>query len=144
MYAEAKIEANQLDISVVNAINLVRARAGQPAVALGSQAQMRQIVRRERAVEFGGEGLRLFDLKRWEIYDKANSGPVVGAALDPLVPPATPSFDNNDIPDYTASAAQRIRFRNQVRANANARYKLWPLPQSEIDINPNLTQNTGW
>ncbi len=144
MYAEAKIEANQIDISVVNAINLVRARAGQPAVALGSQAQMRQIVRRERAVEFGGEGLRLFDLKRWEIYDKANSGPVVGAALDPLVPPATPSFDINDNPDYSASAAQRIRFRNQVRANTNARYKLWPLPQSEIDINPNLTQNTGW
>ena len=143
-YAEAKIELNQIDATVVNAINLVRARAGQPAIIAGSQAQMRQIVRRERGVEFGGEGLRLFDLQRWDLYGIANSGPVVGAALDPLVPPANPVFDANDIPNYTTSINQRIKFRNQVRANASAKYKLWPIPQSEIDINPNLKQNTGW
>ena len=60
-YAEAKIELNHIDASVVSAINLVRTRAGQPAIAAGSQTQMRQLVRRERAVEFAGEGLRLFD-----------------------------------------------------------------------------------
>jgi len=145
MYAEAKIELNQIDASVVTAMNLVRTRAGQPAVAAGSQAQMRQIVRRERAVEFAGEGLRLFDLRRWGIYEKANSGPVVGAAFDPLVAPANPVFDANDIPDYTASITQRIRFRNQVRNNNNAKYKLWPIPQFEIDVNPNgIKQNPLW
>lgn len=145
MNAEAKIELNQIDASVVNAINLVRARAGQPAIAAGSQIQMRQIVRRERVVEFAGEGLRLFDVKRWDIYAKANSGPVVGAAFNPSVAPATPVFDINDIPDYTASINQRIRFRNQVRNNNAPKFKLWPIPQFEIDVNPNgIKQNPNW
>ncbi|MBC7890112.1 MAG: RagB/SusD family nutrient uptake outer membrane protein [Ferruginibacter sp.] len=145
MYAEAKIELDQIDASVVNAINLVRARAGQPAITAGPQTQMRQIVRRERVVEFAGEGLRLFDLKRWDIYAKANSGPVVGAAFDPAVAPATPVFDINDIPDYSASINQRIRFRNQVRNNNAAKFKLWPIPQFETDVNPNgIKQNPLW
>jgi hypothetical protein len=143
-YAEAKIELNELDATVLSAINLVRARAGQPAAVLGSQTAMRTLIRRERAVEFAGEGLRLFDLRRWDIYEKANSGPVVGISLDPAVPAARPSFDANNIPSYTASVNQRIRFRNQTRNNNNAKYKLWPIPQAEIDNNPKIKQNLGW
>jgi hypothetical protein len=143
-YAEAKTELNELDATVLSAINLVRARAGQPAAVLGSQTAMRTLIRRERAVEFAGEGLRLFDLRRWDIYEKANSGPVVGISLDPAVPAARPSFDANNIPSYTASVNQRIRFRNQTRNNNNAKYKLWPIPQAEIDNNPKIKQNLGW
>ena len=51
-YAEAKIELNQIDATVTAAINQVRARSGQPAVAAVSQSAMRTIIRRERAVEF--------------------------------------------------------------------------------------------
>lgn len=142
-YAEAKIELNQIDGSVVNAINLVRARAGQPAIVAGSQAQMRQLVRRERAVEFAGEGLRLFDLRRWDLVLPAMNGPVVGVALNPANVPATPVFDANDIPDYTLSVPLRLRTRNQTRANT-ARHKLWPIPQGEIDKNVNLVQNPNW
>lgn len=142
-YAEARIELNQIDASVVNAINLVRARAGQPAVALGSQDQLRQVVRRERAVEFAGEGLRLFDLRRWDLVPQAMNGPVVGVALNPTDVPATPVFDANDIPNYSASVAKRLKTRNQTRQNT-AKHKLWPIPQGEIDKNPNLKQTTGW
>jgi starch-binding outer membrane protein, SusD/RagB family len=145
MYAEAKIEANDIDASVYNAINAVRNRAGQPSVTSGTQAELRQLVRRERAVEFAGEGLRLFDLRRWDIYGAANSGPVVGASRDGIVVPTTPTFDINDIPNYTSSVSQRINFRNQVRNNADAKFKLWPIPQSEIDANPGLLPNNfGW
>lgn len=144
MYAEAKIELNEIDASVLTAINAVRTRAGQPAVLINTQAALRTQVRRERAVEFAGEGLRLFDLRRWDIYGKANSGPVVGISLDPAVPATRPVFDADNIPDYSASITQRIRFRNQVRNNANAKYKLWPIPQPEIDNNPGLIQNAGW
>lgn len=144
MYAEAKIELNEIDATVTNAINLVRSRGGLPNVTVNDQATLRRIVRNERVVEFAGEGIRLFDLRRWDIYEKANSGPVVGAASDPLVPPATPVFDANGIPDYTASVNQRIRFRNQTRNNNNPKYKLWPIPQFEIDANTNIKQNNGW
>jgi starch-binding outer membrane protein, SusD/RagB family len=144
-YAEAKIELNEIDATVTNAINLVRNRAGQPSVVAAGQAAMRTIVRRERAVEFGGEGLRLFDLRRWDIYNTANSTPMVGAAIDPLVAPATPTFDADNTPTYSAaSIAARIRFRNQVRNNTNPRYKLWPIPQFEIDVNNNISQNLFW
>jgi starch-binding outer membrane protein, SusD/RagB family len=143
-YAEAKIELNQIDASVVNAINLVRNRAGQPGIALGSQAQMRQIVRRERAVEFAGEGLRLYDLRRWDLVVPAMNGPVVGAAKDPAIVPATPTFDADDIPNYSSSLSSRIATRTQTRLNT-AKHKLWPVPQGEIDKNPNLLPNNqGW
>jgi hypothetical protein len=143
-YAEAKIELNEVDNTVTGAINAVRGRVGMPAVTTTDVAQLRQILRRERVAEFAGEGLRLFDLRRWGLYEKANSFPVVGASVDPAVPAATPTFDADDVPNYTASVNQRIRTRNQTRNNNNAKYRLWPIPQSEIDANTKIAQNAGW
>lgn len=60
-YAEAKIEADQIDQSVVDAINEVRQRADvnmPPLPGVGSQEEMRSIVRHERMVELAFEGLR--------------------------------------------------------------------------------------
>ena len=74
----------------------------------------------------------------------SNSGPVVGISLDPAVPAARPTFDADNIPSYTASVNQRIRFRNQTRNNSNVKYKLWPIPQAEIDNNSKIKQNLGW
>jgi hypothetical protein len=142
-YAEAKIELNQIDGTVTNAINLVRARAGQPPVTAISQAQLRPVVRRERAVEFAGEGLRLYDLRRWDLVIPAMNGPIVGAARNPADVPATPVFNADDIPDYSNSVSKRISTRGQTRNN-NAKHKLWPIPQGELDKDKNLTQNPGW
>lgn len=150
MYAEAQIELGKLDASVVDAINAVRKRAGQPIATLGSQAKMRQLVRRERTVEFAIEGLRLFDIRRWGIILDVLNTQIVGAAKNPADAPAIPSFgaagsvqDINDIPDYSASISKRISSRNETRKNT-AKHLLWPLPQGEIDKNKNLKQNTGW
>ncbi len=142
-YAEAKIELNQIDATVTNAINLVRLRAGQPAVTAGSQAQLRQIVRRERAVEFAGEGLRLYDLRRWDLVVSAMNGPVIGASKNPVDVPATPVFNNDDFPDYSNSLSKRIATRAQTR-NSTPKHKLWPIPQGELDKDKNLTQNPLW
>ncbi|RYC67115.1 RagB/SusD family nutrient uptake outer membrane protein [Spirosoma sordidisoli] len=149
-YAEAKIEQNQIDASVIDAINAVRRRAGQPAATVTDQARLRQLVRRERAVEFATEGLRLFDIRRWEIVKEVLNGPIVGAAINPANVPAIPSFgakgsvqDLNDIPDYSASIAQRIKSRNETRQNVD-KHVLWPIPQGEIDKNKALKQNSGW
>ena len=144
IYAEAKTELNEIDATVTGAINLIRTRAGQPNTVAATQASLRQLIRRERVVEFAAEGLRLFDLRRWNIYEKAVSGPVIGVSLNPLDPAATPVFDVDEIPDYTASVAKRLKTRNQIRNNNNTKYKFWPIPQFEIDVNPNLRQNNGW
>lgn len=144
-YAEAKVELGEVDASVLNAINTVRARAGQPNVSTSNVDQLREIIRRERVVEFAGEGLRLIDLRRWGIYGTANSIPVVGAALDPTDPPPTPTFNTDGIPEYSAaSILKRINTRNQTRTNEKPKYKLWPIPQGEIDKNKNIDQNPDW
>ncbi|NDF99372.1 MAG: RagB/SusD family nutrient uptake outer membrane protein, partial [Chitinophagia bacterium] len=144
-YAEAKIELGEIDGTVWNAINAVRARAGMPAVTTTSAAELREIVRRERAVEFAGEGLRLIDLRRWDIYNTAMTMPVVGVSLNPADPAETPSFNADGLPVYSAaSIAKRLKTRAQTRVNTNARYKLWPIPQGEIDKNKNIVQNPGW
>ncbi|MEN9858362.1 MAG: hypothetical protein RIT50_484 [Bacteroidota bacterium] len=144
-YAEAKVELGETDATVLSAINAVRARAGQPAVTGGSAAELRELVRRERAVEFAGEGLRLIDLRRWDLYGVANTMPVVGVSLNPADPAERASFDANGLPVYSAvSIAKRLKTRAQSRVNTNSRYKLWPIPQGEIDKNKNITQNPGW
>jgi hypothetical protein len=144
-YAEAKIELGEIDGTVWNAINAVRARAGMPAVTTTSTAALREIVRRERAVEFAGEGLRLIDLRRWDIYNTAMTMPVVGVSLNPADPAERPSFNAEGLPVYSAaSIAKRLKTRAQTRVNTNARYKLWPIPQGEIDKNKNIVQNPGW
>ena len=144
-YAEAKIELGEIDGTVWNAINAVRVRAGMPAVTTTNSATLREIVRRERAVEFAGEGLRLIDLRRWDLYNTAMTMPVVGVSLNPADPAETPSFNADGLPVYSAaSIAKRLKTRAQTRVNTNSRYKLWPIPQGEIDKNKNIVQNPGW
>ncbi|MFM8805928.1 MAG: RagB/SusD family nutrient uptake outer membrane protein [Sphingomonadales bacterium] len=144
-YAEAKVELGEIDGTVWNAINAVRARAGMPAVTTANAAALREIVRRERAVEFAGEGLRLIDLRRWDLYNTAMTMPVVGVSLNPADPAETPSFNADGLPVYSAaSITKRLKTRAQTRVNTNARYKLWPIPQGEIDKNKNIVQNPGW
>lgn len=150
MYAEAQLEQGIADAAVLKAINDVRQRAGQPATTQTSIPKLRQLVRRERAVEFAIEGLRLFDLRRWGIVLEALNTQIVGAAKNPLEAPANPSFgapgsiqDLNDIPDYSSSVNLRISSRNERRLNTS-KHLLWPLPLGELDKNKNLKQNEGW
>src|SRR5258708_31903421 len=76
LYAEAENEANG-PANAYAAINAVRARAGLPALAGLTQPQFRDAVRQERSWELAFESKRLFDLKRWGLYNQ-----VIGA--DPV------------------------------------------------------------
>ena len=71
MLSEAYNEAGQLDKAVTE-FNKVRARVGMPGLNSGpawmvvsNKEQMAERIRKERAVEFAGEGLRFSDLRRW-------------------------------------------------------------------------------
>lgn len=133
-YAEAKIEANQIDASVYDAINQVRQRPGVmmpvlTAAEFPGQAALREAVRRERRVEFPMEDNRLFDIRRWKIAETVMSGPVYGILNN---------FDNT-----------RQDFGKHVlveqRSFSAGRDYLWPVPQSETALNPNvLPNNDGW
>lgn len=79
MYAEAKIELNEIDDATLEAMNRVRARAygvqytetdQYPAIVTRSQSELRTILRTERRMEFAFERLRIYDLLRWRIAEK--------------------------------------------------------------------------
>ena len=128
MYAEAKIELNDIDASVYDAINQIRQRPSveMPPITSGkSQAELRDLVRDERAVELAFEGLRIFDINRWEIGE-VKAGPLQGMYY------INESTGNWEILSYGTDA------------NFTARDYLWPIPQSEMDINDVLTQNPGY
>ncbi len=164
MYAEASIELNQIDQSVLDAINTVRARAykvpvtqtaSYPAVTTTDQDELRNIVRVERRMEFAMEGLRYMDLIRWRLAEKVLNRDIYGmldvAELREKVVnqglwffPAVPEIDQDGSPDFTAMHnAGLIQLLALREFDASKQY-LWPIPTSEILINDNLDQNLGY
>jgi hypothetical protein len=114
MYAEATNEATGPDATVYAAINKVRARVSLPPVdqtLYGSQSTLRTAIRHERLVEFAFEGLRYFDLIRWQIADQVLPQVVTPGGVNGLFPVS---------------------------------HYLMPIPQSERNLDPNLTQNPGY
>lgn len=154
-YAEAKIELNELDNDVVAAINKVRVRAKQPTVEnsgvdVKNQYEMQRLVRRERNVELNGECFRWLDIRRWKIAEITMPGSVYGYAstAENVQKMKTPTFgskgginDLNNIPSYSDT---EYRFKRDNRVFEVPKHYLFPIPQSECDLNENLKQNEGW
>jgi len=136
-YLESKLEAgdvidqNLLDLS----INRLRKRAtvNMPSVTETNPAALREIVRRERRIEMAFEGLRLYDLHRWGISHQVMKGQFHGMKL------------TDNPANYTALPVNENGYFRYIIKNfrQNVDY-LWPIPQREIDINPNLNQNPGY
>ena len=138
-YLEANIEAgNTITQSLLDqTINKVRGRAeiNMPAVTETDPAKLTVILRRERRNELAWEGLRLFDLYRWHIAHIVLKDKFYGMKLCKASQAAT----------YTKFPvdAQGYYYVLQKNFRENVDY-LWPIPQRERDVNPNLTQNPGY
>lgn len=127
MLAEAYNEDGQLEKAVIE-INKVRAResvqlpglnSGAVWLAVSTKEQMAERIRKERAVELAGEGLRFSDLRRW------------GFAV------ASEAIAIND-------AGVNIYGESLFSRKITERDMLWPIPGVERERNPILTQNPGW
>ena len=164
IYAEAMIEQNQINSFVVEMINKVRARAykvdytdvsSYPAIQIGSQDELRRIVRLERRMEFANEGLRYMDLIRWKLAEKALNRKNYGmldpnALIEKVVKPGlwffpqTPDIDEDGIADFSEMEKKGlVKVLSQRVFDVDKQY-LWPIPSKEILINSNLTQNEGY
>lgn len=163
MYAEAKIELNEIDNSVLNAINSVRARAYgvdaanvamYPAVTTTDQTELRKTVRIERRMELANEGLRYMDLIRWKLASKAlNSYNYIMLAPDDLQNnivakglwfwPSTPLIDDDGLADFSTmyNAGQIAVGAKRVFPD---RQYLWPIPTHDMELCPNLGNNDGY
>jgi hypothetical protein len=162
-YAEAKIEQGEIDNSVLNAINRVRARAygvdvsntaAYPAVTTTDQTELRKVIRRERKVEFANEGMRLFDIRRWQIAEKVMPVTLYGQILNRAAATGVPQIDDDCFVSYTGVESQYdlnldSRFPNALsRKFDKTRDYLCPVPQQEIDtykgMGVTLEQNPGY
>lgn len=144
MYAEAKIEANQIDATVYDAINKVRNRVNMPSIGEGkSQQEMRSIIRKERKYEFAFEGSRLFDIRRWKIAEKVMPGDFLGRIPKGLLATA-PAIDEYGTPNYS-NVPNRSEMRMiEIRSFNKDRDYLLPLPRLEVETNKLLVQNPGY
>lgn len=137
--AEAKIELNTVDNTVYTNINLVRQRAGLPAVdqaKYNGQIKLRELIRREFRAEFAGEGRRWFDIIRWGIANDVMNGPVYGSLSKGTVNPTTGEVTFTSATD---------RFYVDDRVFTVGKNELWPIPQSAIDASKGtLKQNPGY
>lgn len=150
-YAEAKIELNQIDADCLSAINLVRGRGdvNMPAVTAASQAEMRRIVRTERKVELWNENLRYQDLLRWKRAEVVLTRPIFGRPVfgDPsgYKPVSFDEFGDPIYDEATYVPHPSTDYRVLIRTNFNKnRDYLWPIPETELSLNPGLGQNQGW
>ncbi len=164
MYAEAKIELNEIDQSVLDAINKVRARAYKvdfnqtskyPPVITTNQAKLRKILRNERRIEFACEGLRYMDIIRWRLAEKVLNKPNYGLLPVNLLReritskglwffPEVPPIDEDWVADFGPMCEEGYyQILSQRQFDAPKQY-LWPIPSTEIKICKNMEQNPGY
>ncbi|NCD70986.1 RagB/SusD family nutrient uptake outer membrane protein [Mucilaginibacter agri] len=177
MFAETENEINGgATAAAVSALKEVRTRGfGGNASLIGTIPMDKDgffnAINNERLFEFGGEGIRKFDLIRWNIflptltttrnnmtlmlnktapfanlpqsmyYQNASQTLVYGNSLYTPTPSATPT-------GYTKVAWISSLTVAYITSDAQA-YKvnhseLLPIPQQSIDANPMLTQNPGY
>ncbi|MCH5232924.1 MAG: RagB/SusD family nutrient uptake outer membrane protein [Muribaculaceae bacterium] len=152
MFAEAKNELSGLDPEAFAAVNRVRARVGMPALQnsdpssptyCASQDDLRQRIRNEFRVEFCFEGNhRQWDARRWNIAMDVLNADRYGYKFTIREDPANAlPEDNGQVCDLYVG--EPILVTDQIiRYNANN--YVYPIPQDEIDLNPNITQNPGY
>ncbi|PRD56102.1 RagB/SusD family nutrient uptake outer membrane protein [Sphingobacterium gobiense] len=145
IYAEAKIEANELDGSVYSAINKIRQRAHMPPLTEGlTQQQLRSALRYERKIELANDGLRWYDLRRWGIAtDVMNGYLYLNRAGNGWSTNTLQYIDENHNPVYNHNEATK-HFTTQTVIYKENKDEYWPIPASEMDANKQLIQNPGY
>lgn len=114
-------------------IRPIRCRAGIPDYSpevYENRDLFRTKLKRERQIEFLGEGQRYFDLRRWKDAPVEETLPVYGC-------------------NYLMTESQRDLFHtpiiiDELSSTFVRKMYFWPIPHSELKRNSLLTQNPGW
>lgn len=120
---------------IMQYFNMIRYRAGLPGISLTEASdvqKMRDLIKRERMVEFAHEGRRYHDVRRWGIAHETENKDVQGL-------------------DVTKRNTERALFyrttniqHKYAKRNFTHKMYLYPIPRSAMDKNPKLVQNPGW
>lgn len=132
--AEALVETGGSMDEVKSLIKVIRDRAGNTndidkMVAERYNGSLRDLVRNERRVELAQEGLRFADIRRWDILLDVMNKPIEGI----------------EYRDFSSGTPEHAILVPAIREAYTTRDFWWPIPQAEIDLNPDrITQNEGW
>lgn len=123
MYAEATNELSGPTADALAKLNLVRQRAGLPALTTASaqaasKPTLRNEIDRQRRLELAFEGERWFDLLRYARHNKVEPNAHTVTALDIIAQKRKGERDEN--------------------------YLLFPIPLGELNTNTQIQQNPGY
>lgn len=145
-WAEAENELNGPSEEVYGKINEIRLRAGMPEVdeeKYATKETLRELIHRERSVEFAGEGIRRADILRWKTEDgKMLAEKVLNGSIVRRIG----TVGTGDNPEERATITQNppaseVTIENRV---FKPYHRYFPISQEIIDKNPKLKQNEGY
>lgn len=128
MYCEAKNEYEGPSQELVDLVNLIRQRGNLPGLAsekYSSREAFFRAIEQERIIELNAEGHLGFDIRRWRMLEEIYPSPEGLTFYDTHGTKDTDVFVNAAPQDYQ-------------------RMYLFKIPESEIERNSNLVQNTPW
>ena len=160
-YAEAKYELGAFDQSIADkTINKLRPRAN---VALMKVADIDEAfdpdrdplvdpllweIRRERIVELMGEGFGFYDIRRWKRAPWFINRQQIGMWVKHSeVSSQVKLWDpNTKLPNSYLQEGYIYLFNDPVQDGLGwlDQYYLYPIPLTDLALNPNLKQNPGW
>lgn len=125
-------------------LNLVRKRINTDMPELSNDfvkdhgLDMREEIRRERTVELYNEGFRIDDLKRWNEAIVEMPKDILGI-----------QWQGTEFETVWSNASSMARNEDgclvmESGRSWSSKNDLYPLPADQIQLNPNLGQNSGW
>jgi starch-binding outer membrane protein, SusD/RagB family len=140
--SEAYSRTSALDVRALNLLNAVRNRAVPVAsqytiASFLTQNSLTQAILNERRIEFAGEGRRWADITR--LSQDANFQVAGGGIPAKILVTALSSTGSNwDVVNRPVTAATKAAI-----PYTDFKY-IWPIPQDELNANPNIEQNPGY
>lgn len=130
--------ADEFGHTAYDYLNMTRLRAGMPKITKKEAKpgkELREAILRERALEFGYEEVRYFDLMRWKRED------LLRQPLSRLIVKKV-----SEEPGFTYTPHQGMFEQRQYQKEGiwSKKYFLQPLPVDEINKKYGLIQNPGW
>lgn len=121
----ADIKPEKYPYTAREALNMVRSSANMDGVLVKGE-EFKEKLRNERRIELAFEGHRFFDLRRWKIAGEEDMLNIYGVEI----------IKSSESFIYKKKIVETRKWEDRMY--------LYPFPQGEIYVCPNLKQNPGW
>lgn len=132
------IDQDILDLTINDVRNRVKLTDIKRA-DVSTQELVREAIHKERRVELAFEGLRYYDVLRWEIAEKELNHTFTGVKLSD-----DPNARNYRGSGTAASPVDEDMYYQFEKRTWSSHNRYFPIPQNDLNVNKNLKQNTGY